>query len=135
MQTIARRKIAQHAADELLAGTSHKQLATKLAAYLADSGSVALGELLIRDIEVALTRRGTSVLHVTSARQLTEATRTALMAAVQQQEGTKHAVIASEAIDPELIGGVHVRTAESVMDGSVRGSLQGLKRLSKQSTN
>lgn len=133
MQMIARRKIAQYAADELLAGTSAKQLAGKLAAYLADSGKTATSELLIRDIEVALTARGVSVLHVTSAHELSAAAKKSLLSTVQQQEGTKDAVIVSETIDPELIGGVHVRTAERVLDGSVRGSLQQLKRLGKQS--
>lgn len=131
MQTIARRKIAQHAAAELIAGKSAQALGQHLAAYLADMGKKADVELLIRDVEAALTARGVSVLHVTSARALDDGTRRELIAAVQAAEETKQAVIVSEAIDPELIGGVVVRTSERSLDVSIRGSLQQLKRLSK----
>lgn len=131
MQTIARRKLAQHAASELLAGKSAKALGQHLAAYLADAGKKADAELLIRDVEAALTARGVSVLHVTSARALDDTARREIIAAVQAAEETKQAVIVSEAIDPELIGGAVVRTSERSLDVSIRGSLQQLKRLSK----
>lgn len=131
MQTIARRKLAQHAASELLAGKSPKALGQHLAAYLADTGKKADVELLIRDVEAALTARGVSILHVTSARELDDAARRELITAATEAEQTKQAVIVSEAIDPELIGGAVVRTSERSLDVSIRGSLQQLKRLSK----
>jgi F0F1-type ATP synthase delta subunit len=131
MHTIARRKLAQHAASELLAGTNAQQLGQQLAAYLADAGKTADAGLLIRDIESALTARGVSVLHITSARALDDESRRELIAAVKQAEQTKQAVIVSETIDPELIGGAAVRTSERSLDVSIRGSLQQLKRLSK----
>ena len=67
-QRLSRRKIAAHYADELLAGK--KDVARNLAAYLVDTRRVRELDLIVRDIESALTDRGTLLADVTSARKL-----------------------------------------------------------------
>ncbi len=63
---------------------------------------------------------------VTSARELTEALRTALSAELERLTG-KH-IRARFTVDPSLIGGVVARIGSTVYDGSVRGQLASLER-------
>ena len=126
MQKIARRKIAEYVATELLAGSASKKLAEQVAAYLIDSRQTGIVELLIRDIEGALANHGTIVAHVETSRPLDDETRSLISNFIKDFEQAKHVVIAHESVDPDLLGGAIIRSSQRVFDGTVRGRLQHL---------
>lgn len=71
-------------------------------------------------------RLGFARAEVVSARELTQAQRTALEAELQRLAGKRIRLRAS--VDEALIGGVVARIGSTVYDGSVRGRLQSLER-------
>jgi len=79
-------------------------------------------------------RLGFARAQVASARELTEAQRAALVAALEK--ASEKRLRAQFAVDPSLVGGVVVRIGSTVYDGSVRGQLQALeRRLSAESSS
>lgn len=62
---------------------------------------------------------------VTSAAELSDAERTALVQKLEQSSGQR--VEATFSLDADLIGGVRVQLGNTVLDGSVRGTLDRLK--------
>ena len=71
-------------------------------------------------------RLGFARAEISSARELTEAQRTALSTQLAQLTGKK--VRMRFAVDESLIGGAVARIGSTVYDGSVRGQLQSLER-------
>jgi len=71
-------------------------------------------------------RHGVVRARVSSAQPLDEAHRMALEAAIARKTGKK--VRCAYEDDAALIGGVAVRVGSSVLDGSVRGQLEALRR-------
>ena len=73
-------------------------------------------------------RLGFARAEVKSARELSEPLRGALGAELERLTGKR--IRARYAVDPSLIGGVVARIGSTVYDGSVRGQLGSLERLS-----
>ena len=63
---------------------------------------------------------------VTSARRLDESVAAALRSAIEQR--TNKTVLLEERVDPEVIGGMKVSVGDRVIDGTVRRSLQDMRR-------
>ncbi|HEB97867.1 MAG TPA: F0F1 ATP synthase subunit delta [Sedimenticola thiotaurini] len=80
----------------------------------------------IRDLYEALKADSLRLLkvHVRSAYELDAAQKQQIADALKARLG-RDIVISSEQ-DPELIGGIHIRAGDMVIDGSVRGQLQQL---------
>jgi F-type H+-transporting ATPase subunit delta len=82
---------------------------------------------IIQTFERTLDERlGFARAEVVSARELTEAQRTALGAALERMVGKQ--IRMRNAVDGSLIGGVIARIRSTVYDGSVRGRLRSLER-------
>ena len=82
---------------------------------------------IIQNFEQTLEERlGFTRAEVVSARELTEAQRSALTAELERLVGKRIRMRA--AVDEKLIGGVVARIRSTVYDGSVRGRLQALER-------
>ena len=82
---------------------------------------------IIQTLERTLEERlGFARAEVLSARELTEAQRSALAAELERLVGKRIRMRA--AVDEKLIGGVVARIRSTVYDGSVRGRLQALER-------
>lgn len=128
MQAISRRKLAAYAADQLHAGEKPRKLAQQLAAYLIESKQVHNVDLLVSDIESALSvRHNISTVRIVSAHDLTAALQKTLTDFVRKTENAKEVIIADETTNPDLIGGATVSTPNGFFDGSVRYQLQQLK--------
>jgi F0F1-type ATP synthase delta subunit len=126
---ISRRRIVETLVDMLAAGASNDHVAKMLAAYLVKNRQIRDLELYSRDIELAVaTRFGVSTVYVTSARQLSEKVLDRIERLVKLSSGVKN-IEMIEKRDPELIGGVIVRTADTELDGSIRTKLRNLRSI------
>jgi F-type H+-transporting ATPase subunit delta len=120
---ISRRKIAAYYADQLLAG---HDITRQLAAYLAESRRVREADLIIRDIETALSDRGILVADVASSRELSSASKSAIESYLKSTtRATK--VQLRESVDASLLGGVRIATAGRELDASLRHRINQLK--------
>ena len=126
---ISRRRIVGTLVDMLAAGASNDHVAKMLAAYLVKNRRVRDLGLYLRDIELAVaTRFGVSTVYVTSARQLSEKVLDRIEQLVKLSSGAKNIEMV-EKRDPELIGGVIIRTADTELDGSIRTKLRNLRSI------
>lgn len=82
----------------------------------------------IRDMFQAQLDEQTGVVraNVKAARDLTEAQRSDVAAALRQTTGKQ--VLCDFSVDPSLVGGLTVTMGSTVYDGSVQGRLEGLRR-------
>ena len=96
-------------------------------AVLIDHSRISILPDIARQFETELNSRlGRVEAEVTSARQLSEGERQALIAQVAKTTGRQ--VSARYSVDAKLLGGAVVRVGSTVYDGSVRGQLQKIKQ-------
>lgn len=125
-QRISRRTLAEYIADRLIDGDA--TVIEQLAGYLIESRRTKEVDMYVYDIEYALSRRGIVVADVTSARELANETKTLIkqfLADTYQADTTE----LRQTIDPTLIGGVKVRTADTEYDATVRRKLTTLQKM------
>lgn len=127
MAALSRRQIAQHVADQLVAGKASKPLLRKIAAYLVQHKLVGQAELLVRDIESILARdHGVVMAEVISARELSKGLIKNIEQFVAKMESAR-TVEVSTSVDPSLLGGVVIKTPRAEIDTTVRKQLNALK--------
>jgi F-type H+-transporting ATPase subunit delta len=119
---LSRRKIAAHVADSLVSGKKPGDVMRTVAAYLVDTRRTRELELLVRDIETALSERGITVADVASAHPLSATLKTE----VAKMIGGK-SVQLRETIDPTLLGGIRIDIPGKRFDGTVRRKLTALR--------
>lgn len=101
-------------------------LIRQTAAYLVQTKQTAAAHLLVNDIADELfERRGDLNAEVQTAFGLADATRASIIAMLKRRTGAK-SVSLSEAINPDLIGGVIISTPVSHLDASVKRQLKRL---------
>jgi F-type H+-transporting ATPase subunit delta len=94
---------------------------------LIDHRRIAALESVLHSFEIIVDERlGFARAEVSSARELTDAQRTALSTQLERMTGKRLRM--RFAVDPALIGGVVARIGSTVYDGSVRGQLDSLGR-------
>ncbi|MBN3509695.1 F0F1 ATP synthase subunit B/delta [Mycolicibacterium nivoides] len=95
------------------------------AALLAQTVGLLRGEradeAVIDLAELAVSRRGEVVAHVTAAADLTDAQRTRLSEVLTRIYG--HPVAVQLHVDPELLGGLSITVGDEVIDGSISSRL------------
>ena len=120
MVRTSRRRLAEYVAERLLADDG--SVIAELAALIVTERREREIELIVRDIEDSLARRGVLVATVETATQLTDSVRAEIVKLLDAPE-----VKLREIIAPELIGGVRVRTPGAVLDGTIVQKLHTLK--------
>ena len=129
MQTISRRRLAEHIADELANGASVKPLLVQTAAYLVEYKQTKQVDLLIRELEAILAREhGLVLAQVISARQLSAGLIKNIEQFVRESEGAKQVEV-SDSVDPSLLGGVIIRTPTAEFDTTIRKKLNASEGL------
>ena len=83
-----------------------------------------LGEVQQAFVELVRAARGIVAVEVTSAFQLSDEERGALQQRLQEQ--LQKTVTISWLVDPEILGGLIIRSADKLIDGSLRGTLERL---------
>lgn len=126
MSFLSRRQLAGYVADQLLAG--RYEVVDELAAYLLETRRVKELDVLVMDVESALLDRGVAVAEVASARRLDAAAKEQVANVLRQTFQTRELHM-REQVEPSLLGGVMVRTADHEFDGTVRKTLDQLKAL------
>lgn len=121
---ISRRKLAEHTASRIIAGTPGA--VDELAAYLVESRRTSEADLLVRDIEDHLAALGTVIVTAVSAEALSEKARRDVEQLVLEQYPDA-TVRLRERVDPSLIGGIIIRTPREELDASIRTALTRLK--------
>ena len=121
---LSRRKIAEYVADELLAGNS--AVTSQLAAYLVETRRQREIELITRDIEDALAKKGVVIADIASARELSDVSRSAITSFLTAKIDAKK-VHLRETVESNLLGGVRINVSGSEMDGTLRRKITKLK--------
>ncbi len=121
---LSRQKIAIYAAEQLMAGNHH--VIKEVAAYLIETKTTDQADLIIRDIELYLSRTGHLLAHVGSVHELSEATRKNITVLLQNETGAKK-VDLTEYRDESLIGGVKIDIPGKQLDTSINRTLSTLK--------
>ena len=123
----SRRQVTMALINMIKAGASVKQVAQVLATYLIKTNQTRSVELYIRDIELAILEHfGVATVRVFSVNKLSQAPLTRVRQLVSSSSGAKRFEMI-EKRDPELIGGIVVKTADYELDGSVRTKLRNLR--------
>ena len=129
MSLASRRRVAKFIAKQLAGGESVSRISKILAAYLVDNKQRRQVDLFLRDIETELANEyGHLAADVTAARKLTSETKRALAEMLQRETGAKKVELIED-IDPELLGGVVVKTPEDELDASLKTKLTRLKAI------
>ena len=116
---LSRRKIADYSADKLAAG---ENIIHDLAGMLVADGRTREVELLVRDIETALSDRGIVVATVISAHKLGEDIKQAIAELVDSKD-----LKLREKIDGSVIGGLRIDLPGQRLDGTIKHKLAALR--------
>ncbi|HKR81960.1 MAG TPA: F0F1 ATP synthase subunit delta [Candidatus Saccharimonadales bacterium] len=124
---VSRRTLARVVAEKLIAEPGRtKHWIRAAAAYLVEHNMVQDADLLMNDVARELfAQDGRLMVHVASARPLSETIRAELKTHLRAATNAKH-VEMSEAVDPSLLGGLVAKTPDAELDLSVRRRLRQL---------
>ncbi len=120
---ISRRKIASYVADQYMAGTSMGTLLKEVAAYLLETKQTRSAEVMVRDIEEALERRGVLIARVTTARGMTEDLKSQLSSWLGADD-----IHLAETTDKSVLGGVLVETPSRRLDATITQRIRTLQQ-------
>ena len=121
---LSRRKISEYYASELIAGNRH--VAAQLAAYLIETKRLREAELIVRDVEAALARKGVVIADIASAHTLSDTTKKAITSFLKDATKAK-SVQLKQSVEPDLLGGVHIRVPGAEMDTTLKRKIMKLR--------
>ena len=120
-------KLSRKQLADYLIENPGSQARDQVAAYLVSEGRSKEVDLVIREVENQLAKRGRTVARVGSARKLDADQQRNVIKMIKQDNNVKSVEIINE-VDPSLLGGVVVRTPGSEVDVSLRSKLDRLKQ-------
>ena len=123
---LSRRAIAEHIADRLLAGDAQQTLVAQLAAYLIETRRTNEINLMVRDIQYQLAAKGQLAGVVTSAFELSDATKKAIELFVKDETNASQ-VHLDTVVDPSVLGGIRLSLPGKEMDTTISRKLTLLK--------
>ena len=126
MSKLSRRAVTEYIAEQLLAGAPQQKLIEQLAAYLIESRRTKELNLMVRDIQYYLADKGHVSGTVTTAFELSQATKDALNAfAKAETNATK--VNLDTLVDPTVLGGMKISIPGKELDTTVSRKITLLK--------
>ena len=126
MTYVSRRKLAQYVADELIKGDD--TVMSKLAAFLVSERRTHEADIIIRDIYSALESKKLLVARVRSATTLSDTDQAEICHMLESRFDASRVELSSR-IEPELMGGVIIETAEELFDASLLRNLNKLRAM------
>lgn len=125
----SRRNVSRYAAKLIASGVKTKEVARLLASYVIERKQLRAIDPLLREIEHCLEKyHDQQTLHITSAHPLSEEAKTKL----KKQFGSVKNISLEETVNPELLGGLVIETADKRFDGSLVVDLQRLKSIGNE---
>jgi F-type H+-transporting ATPase subunit delta len=128
MATLSRRRIASYISEQLIVSGESTKIVNQLAAYLIDAKRTKELEVIIRDIEFELQKRGVVLAEITSATKLSDATHKVIKEFIQSHTNAQD-IFLRQFVDPEVLGGVKIDLPGSQLDSTI------LRRLTTLRTN
>lgn len=127
MNKISQRTFAKTIAQKMIQEPAkRKHWVAMLAAYMLETGITDKVDAVANDVAREIfVQSGELLVHVTSARPLSDATRKQVAHIIKEQSGAKNVTL-DEAVDPSLLGGLIARTPDAELDLSVRSKLKQL---------
>lgn len=108
-------------------GKKMDQLVRSLAAFLTTEHRQADAQAIVRELErILFNTEGKLYVHAASAYALGDTQKAEITRIFSQQTAAKDVII-QETIDPDVIGGVRLQTADHQLDLTVQRQLQRLK--------
>jgi F0F1-type ATP synthase delta subunit len=123
---LSRHKLSHYYASSLIDGADPKQLAKQMAAYLIETGRTKELSMIISDIEYQMSLNGVVVASVTSAHDLDEIAKTALIDFVRKHTDATD-VHLTEHLDPGVLGGIKLQFTGTELDTTIARRLTTLK--------
>ncbi len=121
--SLPRKELAQALLDIVASSSDAPKVIDQIAAYLVTEGRAAELDALLRDMEdIQLAKNGLQEVQTTSAQTLSADVKRAIESLFDAEHVRLH-----ESIDDQLVGGVRVRSKDTVMDLSIRTQLNRLK--------
>lgn len=125
MAALTQDQLARYIAQRLEAGARPGALADKIARYLtAARRSSELGAIMRKVIKLRSQESGITEVTITSATPISDRQKKSIQSILGVQK-----MVTNEVVDPAVIGGVRVETADSEIDLTVKSQLKQLKRL------
>jgi F-type H+-transporting ATPase subunit delta len=125
MKSFSRRQLANYAVERILSRQTN-QMAESLAAGLIVINKQKEVDLLMSDINQILEDRGLRAkATITSTRPLSEDLKSEITDSVKKLAAVDKVKL-EEVIDPSLIGGIRIETANHSLDGSLKSRLARL---------
>ena len=125
---LSRRKLACYYAKSLIDGANPKELSSKLAAYLIETKRTKELGSIIDDIQYQFSLNGIVAADVTSAHELNEHTKKAIIYLINRATNATNIEL-NEYIDSTVLGGLRLEFAGAELDTTLS------KRLTKLKTN
>ena len=126
MSKLSRRLLSEHAASKIAQGESMTSVMNELAAYLVETRRSSEADLLARDIETALIRKGIIVATAVSARKLSEQAKKSIESYIRDQYKEVRQITLREKIDESLLAGVRLELPDKQLDRSAKAKLEQL---------
>lgn len=126
MSKLSRRAVTEYIAEQLLAGAPQQKLIEQLAAYLIESRRTKELNLMVRDIQYYLADKGHVSGTVTTAFELSQATKDALNAFAKAETNAKQ-VNLDTIVDPTVLGGMKISIPGKELDTTVSRKITLLK--------
>lgn len=125
MATLSKRRVAKVLIELAESGVSTKKLA-QILAILSDGNTKNNSDLYMRDIRSELEEKmGVVVAEVTTAKKITPTLEKKVIHMIREQTGARTVEIVNK-VDPSIIGGIIVTSANYELDGSVRTKFKKL---------
>lgn len=117
---LSRQKLATYIADQLKAGNS--DALNQLAAYLVETGRTDEADRIVLSAQELLERDGYVYAEVTTATKLSADMKTKVADLLQATD-----IEIKETIDPDVLGGIRVKTPSRLFDATIARRLQNLR--------
>lgn len=117
---LSRQKLATYIANQLKAGNS--DALNQLAAYLVETGRTDEADRIVLSAQELLERDGYVYAEVTTATKLSADMKTKVADLLQATD-----IEIKETIDPDVLGGIRVKTPSRLFDATIARRLQNLR--------
>ncbi len=107
--------------------SSNKDIAEKIASYLVDTKQTLKLDSIMRDVTVARETRGVFEVSVASAHEMDQSQINSIKDYLKKKFPTAKEVIVHTKVDPTLLGGLRIESANYLMDQSLKSKLNYIK--------